>query len=303
MVHPGLPAFVMLDSMPDERFRGVVEKVAPLPDTQSRWGNPNLKVYNTDVYITDPLPNIKPGVSAQAEVIVTNIADAISVPIQAVTTYQGKPATYVLKHGKPEPQPVEVGMFNTKFIQVTKGLKPGELVLLSPPLETQEKDLERTVLGEEEKVSAATNTPPRVTPSPPGPGVSPGEPIAAADDEGTGPGPRRRGNFNPQAMLAEFDKNGDGQLDDSEREAMRTAMAARFGRGQGGGRTNSRPRLSQEEMLQRFDRNGDGKLDEDEMAAMRESFGRGRGGPGRGPGRRGTDAEGDQSSRPGAPPS
>ncbi len=303
MIRPGLPAYVMLDSMPDERFRGVVEKVAPLPDTQARWGNPNLKVYNTEVYLTDALPNVKPGVSAKAEIIVTNISNAISVPIQAIATYKGKPSAYLLKRGKSDPRPVEVGMFNNKFIEITKGLEPGDRILLSPPFETREKDIEGAVLAEDEKARAATNAPPpRATPPASAPGIGPGEPVVSADGER----PRQRGNFNPEEMLKQFDKNGDGQLDDSEREAMRTAMAVRFAGGPGGDRTNSRPRLSQEEMLKRFDKNGDGKLDEEEMTAMRESFGRARGGQGKGPGRRGNggvDGETDQGPRTGAPPS
>ncbi len=302
MIRPGLPAYVMLDSMPDERFRGVVEKVAPLPDTQARWGNPNLKVYNTEVYLTDALPNVKPGVSAKAEIIVTNIANAISVPIQAIATYRGKPSAYVLKRGKADPRPVEVGMFNNKFIEITKGLDAGDRILLSPPFESREKDLERTVLADEEKSKMATNLPPQTAPAPSAPGIGPGEPIASANGER----PRGRGNFNAEEMLKQFDKNGDGQLDDSEREAMRTAMAARFAGGPGGDRTNSRPRLSQAEILQRFDKDGDGKLSEEEMAAMRESFGRGRGGQGKGPGRRANadqENSGDQGPRSGTPPS
>ncbi|HEY5914658.1 MAG TPA: efflux RND transporter periplasmic adaptor subunit [Verrucomicrobiae bacterium] len=306
MIRPGLPAYVMLDSMPDERFRGVVERVAPLPDTQARWGNPNLKVYNTDVYLTDTLPNVKPGVSAKAEIIVTNIGNALSVPIQAIATHKGKPAAYVLHGGTAEPRPVEVGMFNTKFIEITKGLDPGDRVLLSPPFESRGKDLEGAVLAEDEKPGAATNVPPRAAPGPAAPGISPGEPIASAGNGPNGDGPRRRGNFNPEEMLKQFDKDGDGKLDDTEREAMRTAMAARFGGGPGGDRTNSRPRLSQEEMVKRFDKNGDGKLDEEELAAMRESFGRGRGGQGKGPGRRGdsgaTGTGGEEAPR-GATPS
>ena len=94
-------------------------------------------------------------------------------------------------------------------------------------------------------------------------------------------------------MLKQFDKDGDGKLDDTEREAMRVAAAARFGGGPGGDRTNSRPRLGQEELLKRFDKNGDGKLDEDELAAMRESLGRGRGGQGKGPGRGGASGASD----------
>ncbi|MBL9127357.1 MAG: efflux RND transporter periplasmic adaptor subunit, partial [Verrucomicrobiales bacterium] len=86
MISPGLPAFVVLDSMPDQQFAGYVAKVAILPDSQARWGNPNLKVYNTEIHITDDLPDVKPGVSAKAEVIITNISDTLSVPIQAVTT-------------------------------------------------------------------------------------------------------------------------------------------------------------------------------------------------------------------------
>ncbi len=307
MIRPGLPAFVMLDSMPDERFRGVVEKVAPLPDTQSRWGNPNLKVYNTEIYVTDTPPNVKPGVSAKAEIIVTNIADALSVPIQAIATYKGKPVAYVVKGGQAEPRPVEVGMFNTKFIEITKGLNPGDQVLLSPPFETREKDLERGVLAEDEKAGAATNAPPRPVPGPDAPRIAPGEPIAAAGADRNGDSSRGRGNLSPDEMVKQFDKNGDGKLDDAEREAMRSAMAARFGGGPGGSRTNSRPRLSQEELVKRFDKNGDGKLDEEELAAMRESLGRGRGGSGKGPGRResggAADAAGRDTPRGGTPPS
>ncbi len=230
MIRPGLPAFVMLDSMPDERFRGVVEKVAPLPDTQARWGNPNLKVYNTDIYLTDTLPNVKPGVSAKAEIIVTNIANALSVPIQAIATHKGKPAAYVVKGGQSEPRPVEVGMFNTKYIEITKGLKPGERVLLSPPFESREKDLEGGVLAENEKAGAATNAPPRAAPPPAAPRIAPGEPIAAAGGDRKGDSSRRRGNLIPEEMLKQFDKNGDGKLDEAELAAMRESL----GRGRGG---------------------------------------------------------------------
>jgi hypothetical protein len=84
-------------------------------------------------------------------------------------------------------------------------------------------------------------------------------------------------------MMKQYDKNSDGELDDTERETMRTAMAARFPQGgqgvQGGQRFNS------EEMMKQFDKNGDGELDEAERNAMRASSGGGdrqRGGKGRG---------------------
>ncbi len=265
MIHPGLPAFVVLDSAPDVRYAGVVEKVAPLPDTQARWGNPNLKVYNTDIYITDSLNDAKPGVSAKAEIVVTNIANTLSVPIQAVTTYKGKQVAYFVNGSKPDPRPVEVGLFNTKFIEITKGLKEGDRVLLSPPFDAQEKDLEGAVLAADEKVKAATN---KV--AIPRPAAAPDVSPQGSENGGGGPTPGGApGGFNPSDLVKQFDKNGDGQLDDSEREAMRSAMVARFG-GQGG---PGGPRLSREEMLKRFDKNGDGEIDETERAAMRSAMG------------------------------
>jgi len=50
---------------PDQRFQGEVNKVGVVPDSQSRWSNPNLKVYATEILVTDKLPDVKPGVSAR----------------------------------------------------------------------------------------------------------------------------------------------------------------------------------------------------------------------------------------------
>lgn len=285
MVKPGQPAYVVLDSMPDRRFQGYVDKVGLLPDTQARWGNPNLKVYKTDVVLNELPPNTKPGVSARAEIIITNIANALSVPIQAVTTLKGKQVCYVANGSKTTPVPVEVGMFNTRFIEITAGLKEKDRVLLSPPFDTQEKDLQGAVLATDERAQAATNVVVERPPAPlpvtngvlaqpvadqgPRPALAENQPDSGPGSDSQGGGRRQR--FNPEEMLKQFDKNNDGQLDDEEREAMRTAMAARFG-AMGGPGGPGGPRFNREEMLKRFDKNGDGELDEDERTAMRETL-------------------------------
>src|SRR6185436_11497414 len=139
------------------------------------------------------------------------------------------------------PREVELGMFNTKFIQVANGLKAGDRVLLSPPFDTQEKDLEGSVLAEDEKAKVApTNAPARranpATETPAGqPGfgpiaaagnANPGQPQLAANQDAP-----KGGGFNREEFMKQFDKNGDGDIDETEREGMRAAMAARFGGG------------------------------------------------------------------------
>jgi HlyD family secretion protein len=123
MIRTGLGAYVVLDSMPDQRFRGTVRKVSLLPDSSSRWGNPNLKVYATEILLVDKLPpDVKPGVSARAEIVVTNMENVLTVPLQAITTKQGKQVAYVEDGGDLKSVAVDVGLYNTRLIQIVSGL-------------------------------------------------------------------------------------------------------------------------------------------------------------------------------------
>lgn len=175
MVRQGLGAYIVLDSMPDQRFRGTVRKVSLLPDSSSRWGNPNLKVYATEILLTDKLPpDVKPGVSARAEIVVTNMQNVLTAPLQAVTTRQGKQVIYVKDGDESKAVPVEVGLYNTKLIQILSGLKEGDRVSLSPPLDSQEKDLSGAILAGDD-AGAITNLPTA--------------PLSTTDAHGNGRGP------------------------------------------------------------------------------------------------------------------
>jgi len=133
-IRPGLDAYVTVDSIPDRRFKAKVTKVAVLPNSQDRWMNPNLKVYSTDVLIEEELPDLKPGASARAEIIVTNLVSALTVPLQAVTTVKGKQVCFIQQGENLVPVPVTVGNFNDQFIEIRSGLKEGDQVALTPPV-------------------------------------------------------------------------------------------------------------------------------------------------------------------------
>jgi HlyD family secretion protein len=257
-IRPGQPAYIVLDSMPDQRFRGFVAKVALLPDSSSRYGNPNLKVYVTEVRVADSLPNIKPGVSARAEIVITNLSDVLTVPIQAVTTLGGKQVTY-LAGNPPRAMPVQVGMYNNKFIEVASGLNEGDRVLLAPPFDTQEKDLSGAVMAKGDTVPQVdSNQVKRVLADVPGRngngsdtstdetrsrreggrgfGGQPRGELGAVGEAGAGSGSGERrqrggGGFNREEMIKQFDKNGDGELDDEERAAMRERFGGQRRRG------------------------------------------------------------------------
>jgi HlyD family secretion protein len=311
-VRLGQPAYVVLDSMPDQRFKGHVNKVAPLPDTQSRFANPDLKVYATEVLVTDQLPDLKPGVSARAEIVITNLPGVLTVPMQAVTTRKGKQVVF-LASAPLQPVPVSVGLYNSKFIEVTSGLREGDQVLLSPPFDTKEKDLGGSIIVEGEAVPSATNLPVgALSRAASGNGNHRSSPRADAGDPGDAPGAlavadkagdngataaaesalrgKRNGRRNgaageapgdgraaAQAMLKRFDADGDSKLSDAELNALWVGQRVSASAADSG---SDQPVPPPE--LKQFDTNADGKLDEAELAALLETVAHPRGnGPSR----------------------
>jgi HlyD family secretion protein len=135
-VQQGQRALIRLDAKPGEVFEGVVQKVAPLPNTQNRWLSPNVKVYNTVVTFKDKssLAGFKPGMSAEVEIILARLDDVVSVPIAAVFAVGDE--TYCFRtdgKGRHEQVRVILGRTSETRAQVLDGLKEGERVLLTAP--------------------------------------------------------------------------------------------------------------------------------------------------------------------------
>ncbi len=139
-VQLGLPVIITVDALPGKKFVGSMARIAPLPDPQSMWMNPDLKVYQSDIYLEGDDPGLRTGMSCKAEIIAAQYEDAIYVPVQAVIRVAGKPTVYVVRDGRMEEREVEIGLDNNRMIRIVDGLKEGEIVLLTPPLRSAEVD-------------------------------------------------------------------------------------------------------------------------------------------------------------------
>ena len=131
-------AVVRIDSLPDREFQGVVRHVAPTPDARRKYYE-SISVYDTHVWIQDEnsqLPeDLKPGVSAKAEIIVAELNDVMMVPVQSVTTYKGQKVVQVKRGENVVVVPVKTGQFNNRFIEIKDGLKEGDQVSLAPNID------------------------------------------------------------------------------------------------------------------------------------------------------------------------
>jgi multidrug resistance efflux pump len=124
---------VSVDAFPDEELTGVVTKVAVVADSANSFMNPDLKVYPTTIKIDGTHEWLRPGMSAEIEILVRSLEDVVYIPIQAVTYFDDKRVVYVSNRGRPERREIGVGTFSDSFIEVASGLEEGEEVLLLPP--------------------------------------------------------------------------------------------------------------------------------------------------------------------------
>jgi HlyD family secretion protein len=152
-----------VDALPDQNFTGHVAKIAPLPDAQAAWLNPDLKVYATEIHLDGSHPELRTGMSCQAEIVVEKHANALYVPVQAVTRVGTKPTAYVRVGNDYEPRQIEIGLDNNSMVHVLAGLEPGQEISLTPPLEakTEPEESQLTTAQPEDSAGASsTDAPP-----------------------------------------------------------------------------------------------------------------------------------------------
>ena len=144
-VHLGQEVRVRLDSYPNQTFRGVVTEVGSSPLATAANQASKFKV---KVRLTNPPADIKPGLSARADILTGFRAKALAVPLQALVVRDierkpGQPApppdaprdqegVYLMEAGKARFQPLKTGLVGDLAIEVLDGLKGGEKVITGP---------------------------------------------------------------------------------------------------------------------------------------------------------------------------
>ena len=128
-VKNGQKAKIVVDALPDKSYNGTVTKVGVVPLSQG-WLNPDLKVYMTDVTIDGSFKELKPGMTSQVQIFISELKNVIMVPLQAVSTLGNESVCFVMKGSKPQMRKVVIGDYNDKYIEIKEGLKEGENVVL-----------------------------------------------------------------------------------------------------------------------------------------------------------------------------
>jgi HlyD family secretion protein len=92
--------------------------------------------FTVTIELTDADENVKPGMTAGVNIVVTELKDVLMIPNRAVRAVEGQRVVYVLRDGLPTQVEIRLGPSSDSYSALADGdLKEGDLIILNPPTE------------------------------------------------------------------------------------------------------------------------------------------------------------------------
>jgi HlyD family secretion protein len=92
--------------------------------------------FTVTVELTDADKNVKPGMTAGVNIVVTELNDVLMIPNRAVRVVDSKRVVYVLRDGISTKIEIRLGPSSESYSALADGdLKAGDLIILNPPTE------------------------------------------------------------------------------------------------------------------------------------------------------------------------
>jgi HlyD family secretion protein len=128
-VWPGMPAWVRVEALPGVVMEGQVISLAQLPTANSQN---QVHYFYAEVSLDTAPPGLRPGMTAELEILTDSRSNALAIPIEAVAIDAGREFCYVAQEKGLERRSLKVGQATRSMLEVTAGLKEGERVVLNP---------------------------------------------------------------------------------------------------------------------------------------------------------------------------
>ncbi len=143
----GLERFdVTFDALDDRKVTGRKYFLSQSPDSFAH-------LYKLQVELKNPEGDILPGMFARVHIVKREVEDSLSVPLYAVITRNDSSFVVVEKDNRASVRMVETGILEGWKVQITRGLSPGERVIIvghRSVAEGQEVNVVRSVDDAEE---------------------------------------------------------------------------------------------------------------------------------------------------------
>jgi len=157
LVSVGDTANISVDAFGDRIFHGVVTEIGNSAKSEGFGTQEQVVNFSVKIKLIDLDPNLRPGMSCNADIETQTVSDVLSVPIQSVTartdipteedsvkskessegddnagmTGKKKPkeVIFLVKDGKAKMVVVETGISDDNYLQIKKGIEEGDQVV------------------------------------------------------------------------------------------------------------------------------------------------------------------------------
>lgn len=128
LVQNGQSVRITADAFPGEIFQGRVVQVASKGINES-----DVVTFEVKIEVTSPNKSkLKPEMTANTEIIISEKHNTLLLPSEAVSIQKGHHiVTVMAQEGKTQQRQVHIGIHNGTQIEILRGLKPGDKVLLN----------------------------------------------------------------------------------------------------------------------------------------------------------------------------
>ena len=140
-------------TVPGKTLDGAVSSVASVTRPAS-WWNGNEVTYDTLVALP-PMDGLRPGMSAEVEVIIAEYHDVLTIPVAAIIDQDNQHFCWVRTPQGDKPRELVLGDSNNVFTVVQDGLQEGDEVLLNPPAVAMAKPEANKGLPNRDRANAA----------------------------------------------------------------------------------------------------------------------------------------------------
>ena len=132
-VRIGDNAVISPDSLPGIKFTGTISHIDTLPVNLVNWDSSSPKIYKSKIKLDKQSPRLVNGMSVQINIVTKTIPNTLAIPVEAVFEENDRFFVYRATLTGPKEVDVKIGASNDNFVQITDGLKEGNVVYLYRP--------------------------------------------------------------------------------------------------------------------------------------------------------------------------
>jgi RND family efflux transporter MFP subunit len=127
-VRLGQDVYITMDAYPKRELRGTVYMISPVVLGERH----ETRTFEVRTKVLDEGVELKPGMSADMEIVVGRAEDTLAVPSQAVMERDGKHYVYVREGSRARLREVGTGLFNWTLTEISQGLEESDEVVTTP---------------------------------------------------------------------------------------------------------------------------------------------------------------------------